>query len=148
MHEHLDPIVKADQSAQYVDDNGNAANSTPYLTRNIRAVFKCICQAGLKLTIEKCRFGVRQVELFDRTISPERISPQARNSNLSRQTQLPHFKKGITALLSVCELLQKFIPRMAERLNTYCKLLKSETPIKITPDLKRNISFSKQSSRQ
>ena len=78
MREYLDPVVKADQCAQYVDDIGIADNNATDLTRNIRAVFNCIRQAGLKLTIEKCHFGVRQVEFLGRTISPERISPQAR----------------------------------------------------------------------
>ena len=77
MREYLDPVVKADQCGQYVDDIGIAANIATDLTRNIRAVFQCIRQAGLKLTIEKCHFGVRQVEFLGRTISPEGISPQA-----------------------------------------------------------------------
>ena len=78
MHEYLDPVVKADHCAQYVDDFGTVADNATDLTRNIRAVFKCIRQAGLKLTIEKCQFGVRQAELLGRTISSEGISPQAR----------------------------------------------------------------------
>ena len=51
MREYLDPVVKADQCAQYVGDIGIAANNDTDLTRNLRAVFKCIRQAGLKLTI-------------------------------------------------------------------------------------------------
>ena len=77
MREYLDPVVKADQCAQYVDNIGIAANNATDLTRNIPAVFKCIRQAGLKLTIEKCHFVVRQIEFLGRTISPEGISPQA-----------------------------------------------------------------------
>ena len=50
MREYLDPVVKADQCAQYVDDIGNAANNATDPTRNIRAVFRCIRRAGLKLT--------------------------------------------------------------------------------------------------
>ena len=57
MREYLHPVVKADQCAQNVDDIGIAANNATDLTRNIRAVFKCIRQAGLKLTIEKCQTG-------------------------------------------------------------------------------------------
>ena len=64
MREYLDPVLKADQCAQYVDDIGIAANNAADLTRNIRAVFNCIRQAGLKLTIEKCHFEVRQVEFL------------------------------------------------------------------------------------
>ena len=71
MREYLDPVVKADQCAQYVDDIGIAANNATDLTRNIRAVFKRIRQPWLKLAIEKCHFGVRQVEFLGRTISPE-----------------------------------------------------------------------------
>ena len=78
MREYLDPVVKADQCAQYVDDIGIAANNATDFTRNIRAVFKCIRQAGLNVTIKKSHFVVRQVEFLGRTISPEGISPQAR----------------------------------------------------------------------
>ena len=53
MREYLDPVVKADQCAQYLDDIGSAANNATDLTRNIRAVFKCISQAGSELAIEK-----------------------------------------------------------------------------------------------
>ena len=77
MREYLDPVVKADQFAQYVDDIGIAANNATDLTRNIRAVFKCIRNAGLKLTIENCHFGVRQVEFLGRTISSEGVVPQS-----------------------------------------------------------------------
>ena len=60
--EYLDPVVKADQSAQYVDDIGIAAINATELNRNIRSVFTCIHQAGLKLTIDKWHFGLRQIE--------------------------------------------------------------------------------------
>ena len=64
MREYWDPIVKADQCAQFMDDIGIAAKNVAELTRNIWAVFKSIRQAGLKLTIENCHFGVRQVEFL------------------------------------------------------------------------------------
>ena len=50
MGEYLEPNVTADQPTQYVDDFGIAANTDTDLTGNIRAVFKCIRQAGLKFT--------------------------------------------------------------------------------------------------
>ena len=71
MREYLDPVVKADQCAQYVDDIGIAANNDTDLTRNFRAVFRYIRQAGLKLTIEKLHFRLRQVEFLGGTLSPE-----------------------------------------------------------------------------
>ena len=77
MREYLDPVVKADQCAQYVDDSWIRVNNATDLHQYIRVVFKCIRQVGLQLKIEKCHFGVRQVEFLGRTNSPEGISPQA-----------------------------------------------------------------------
>ena len=76
MREYLDKVIKADQCAQYVDDIGIAANSVTQLIRNIRAVFECIRQAGLKLSIDKCHFEVPEVEFLGRTITPQGIVPK------------------------------------------------------------------------
>ena len=45
VREYLDSVVKSDQCAQYVDDIGNEAKNATDLTRNLRAVLKCIGQA-------------------------------------------------------------------------------------------------------
>ena len=94
MREYSDPVVKADQCAQYVDDIGIAANNATDLTRNIREVFKCIRQAGLNLTIEKCHFAVRQVEFLGRTISSDGASPQPHTiQNFVSKLGFPNRKK-------------------------------------------------------
>ena len=137
MREYLDPVVKADQCAQYVDDIGIAANNATDLTRNNRAVFKCIRQAGLKLTIEKCHFGVRQVEFLGRTISPEGISPQARKiQNFLDKLRFPKSKKALQRYLGFVNYYRNYTPRMAEKLHPFYKLLKTEVPINITSELK------------
>ena len=148
MREYLDPVVKADQCAQYVDDIGIAANNATDLTRNIPAVFKCIRQAGLKLAIEKCHFGVRQVEFLGRTFSPEGISPQARKiQKFPNKHRFPKSEKGLQRYLCFVNYYRNYIPRMAEKLNPFYKLLKTEVPINITSELKKNIWFSQWSSQ-
>ena len=87
MREYLDAVIKADQCAQYVDDIGIAANTTEQLIKNIRAVFKRIREAGLKLTIEKCHFGVTQVEFLGRTITPDGIA-QMKRKNQNKKSSL------------------------------------------------------------
>ena len=72
----MDPVVKADQYVQYVDDIGIEANHTMDLIPNIREVVECIRKAGPKLTVGKCHFGechfgVRQVDFISRTFSSE-----------------------------------------------------------------------------
>ena len=140
MREYLDPVVKADHCAQYVDDIGITANNATDLTRNIRAVFKCIRQAGLKLTIEKFHFGVRQVEFLGRTISPEGISPQARKiQNFLDKLRFPKSKKALQRYLGFVNYYRNYILRMAEKINPFYKLLKTGVPINITSELKKNI---------
>ena len=143
MREYLDPVVEADQRAQYVDDIGIAANNATDLTRNIRAVFKCILQPRLKLTIEKCHFGIRQIEFLGRTISPEGISPQARKiQNFLDKLSFPKSKNALQRYLGFVNYYRKYIPRMAQKLNPFYKLLKTEVPINFTSELKKNIWFS------
>ena len=137
MREYLDPVVKAEQCAQYVDDIGIAANNATDLTRNIRAVFKWIRQAGLKLTIEKCHFGVRQVDFLGRTISSEGISPHARKiQNFLDKLRFPKSKKALQRYLRFVNCYRNYFPRMVEKLNPFYKLLKKEVPINITSELK------------
>ena len=137
LREYLDPVVKADQCAQYVDDIGIAANNATDLTRNIRAVFKCIRQAGLKLAIEKCHFGVRHVEFLGRTISSEGVLPQSHKiQNFLNKLRFPKSKKALQRYLGFVNYYRKYIPRMAEKLNPFYKLLKTEVPINFPAELK------------
>ena len=53
IREYLDPVIKADQCVQYVDDIGIAANTPEQLTKNLRGVFQCLRKAGLKLSMAK-----------------------------------------------------------------------------------------------
>ena len=138
LREYLDPVVKADQCAQYVDDIGIAANNAMDLTQNIRAVFKCIHHAGLKLAIEKFHFEVRQVELLRRTILPEGISPQARKiQNFLDELRFLRSTKATQRYLGFVNFYRNFIPRMAEKLDLSYKLLKTEVPINISSELKK-----------
>ena len=137
MREYLDPVVKADQCAQYVDETGIAANNATELTRNILAVFKCIRNAGLKLTIEKCHFGVRQVEFLGRTISSEGVSSQTHKiQNFLNKLRFPKSKKVLQRYLRFVNYYRNYIPRTAEQFNPFYKFLKAEVPINITSDLK------------
>ena len=120
MREYLDPVVKADQCAQYVDDIGIAANNATDLTRNIRAVFKCVRNAGLKLKIEKCHFGVRQLEFLGRTISSEGVSPQSHKiQNFLNKLRFPKPKKALHRYLGFVNYYRNYIPKMAETLNPF-----------------------------
>ena len=138
MREYLDPVVKADQCAQYVEDIGIAANNATDLTRNIRAVFKCIRLARLKLTIEKCHFGVKQFEFSGRTVSSKGVSPQSHKiQNFLSKLRFLKSKRALQRYLGFVDYYRNYVPRMVEKLNPFYNLLKAEVPIIITTELKR-----------
>ena len=147
MREYLDPDVKADQCAQYVDDIGIAANNATDLTRNIRAVLQCIRNERLKLTIEKCHFGVRQVEFLGRTISSEGVSPQThRIQKFLKTLRFPKSKKALQQDLGFVKYYRNYMPRMAEKLKPFYKTLESRSPNQHHIRIERNIQFSQQST--
>ena len=79
MREYLDKVIEAVQCAQYVDDIGIAANDADHLIANLRATFNFIQDAGLKLTMHKCHFGVTEIDFLGRTITPKGVKPQKQN---------------------------------------------------------------------
>ena len=140
----MEPVLKADQCAQYAEDIAIAANNATELTRNIRAVVKFICQAGLKLTIEKCYFGIRQVDFLGRTISPQGIPPQARKfHNFPDKLRFPKSKKVLHRYLGFVNYYKHYIFRMAEKPNLFNTLHKSHVPIDIRPKLTKTFDSVK-----
>ena len=136
MRGSLDQGVKADQCVHYVDDIGTAANNATELIQNIRTVFQCIGQARLRLTKEKCHFGIRQVEILGRKNQPEGISPQARKiHNFLNKLFFLISRKAIERCLGFLKYYRNFILRMALKLSNFYKLLKVEVSINITSEL-------------
>ena len=78
MREYLDKVIKADQCAQYVDDIGIAANDADHLIANLRATFKCIQEAGLKLTITNVTLVQKKLIFSDGLLPHKASSPRNR----------------------------------------------------------------------
>ena len=138
MRECLDPVIKADQCAQYVDDNGIAANTPEQLIKNLRAVFHCLRKAGLKLSMAKCPFGVQEVDFLGRTITTKGVAPQKQKiTKFLEKVKFPRSKKALRRYIGFLNYYRNYIPRLAERLTPFFQLLKTtdaETKIPITPD--------------
>ena len=74
VRDYLDPIVKADKCAQYVNDIGIAAHTIDELTSNTESVFQLIQQAGLNLSKSKCSFGHPKLESLGRSITTKEVA--------------------------------------------------------------------------
>ena len=136
IREYLDPVVKADQC---VDDIGIAANTPELLIKSLRAVFQCLREAGLKLSMAKCHFGVQEVDLLGRTITTKGVAPQKRKiTKFLEKVKFPRSKKALQRYIRFLNYYQNYIHRLAKRLTPFFQLLKTtctKTKIPITPDI-------------
>ena len=139
IREYLEPVIRADQCAQYVDDIGIAANTPEQLIKNLRAVFQCLRKAGLKLSMAKCHFGVQEVELLGRTITTKGVAPQEqRITKFLEKVKFPRSKKALQRYIGFLNYYRNYIPRLAERLTPFFQPLKTtdaKTKVPITPDI-------------
>ena len=132
-------VIKADQCAQNVDDIAIAANSVTQLIRNIRAVFECIRQAGLKLFIDKCRFGMTEVEFLGRPITPQGIAPQDHKiQKFLANVRFPKSKKQVQRYTGFVNYYRNYIPRLSEKLLGFYDLLRADKQLKVTEELLDN----------
>ena len=99
MRKYLDPVFTADHCAQYSNDTEIAAKTATDLTQKFRAVFECIWNAGLKLTVEKCHLWVRQVELLGWTNSPDGVFSQTQQiKKFLNQVRILRSKRSIAVV--------------------------------------------------
>ena len=125
--------------AQYVDDIGIAANEVDQLLLNLRAVFECLRQAGLKLTMSKCHFGATEVDFLGRTITAEGITPQkVKIAKFLSTVKFPKSKKALQRYIGFLNYYRNYIPRLSERLTPFFKLLKTDEKIVLSPELLDN----------
>ena len=139
IREYLDPVIRTDQFAQYVDDLGIAANTPEQLIKNPRAVFQCLRKAGLKLSMAKCHFGVQEVDFLGQTITTKGNAPQKQKiTKFLEKFKFPRSKKALQRYIGFLNYYRNYIPRLAERLTPFFQLLKTadaKTKIPITPDI-------------
>ena len=134
MREYLDPAKR-----NIARNTWMILESQPIVLRSssgIKAVFSCIRKTVLKLSMEKSHFGVRQVNFLGRIISPAGIAPQTHKVKyFLSKLRSPKSKEALQRYLRFANYYKNYIPRIAEKLHPFYKLLKSGTPINITQDL-------------
>ena len=136
MREYLDRVIKADKCAQYVDDIGIATHTAEELKDNLREVFQCIREAGLRLTTAKCQFGAKEVEFLGRTVSPEGFAPQPHKiKNNFQKLSFPKTKKGLQRYIGFVNYYRNYIPCLPKKIAPFHELVKADKPIKITNEI-------------
>ena len=136
MREYLDTVLKTEQCAQYADDIGIAANDAYHLIANLRATFKCILEAGLKLTMHKCHFRATETDFLGRAITAQGLKPQKQNvQNFPEKTKFPKSRKALQRYLGFLNYYRNYVPRLSEGLAPFYKMLKSDKKVLVSKKL-------------
>ena len=106
--EYLDPLIKAEQCAQYVDDIGIAANNPEQLIKYLRAVLQCLRKAGLKLSMAKCHFWETRSRLpWTNDNNQGSSTTKAKDHQIPRKCQVPTFQGSSSKIHWTPEILSK-----------------------------------------
>ena len=65
IREYLDPVIKGDQGAQYVDHIGTTDITQQQLTENLRAVFQSLTKASLRRSRAKRHFDSKKIPTIE-----------------------------------------------------------------------------------
>ena len=132
MCQNLDPVITADKCFQYVDDIGIGAYDADMIDE-LRAVFSCILESGLKLATDKCQFGRRKIQCLGNTITlegPTSVSQKLENFLMPKTTE------QVKRIIGFYQFYKGFMPELSEKLLPFYKFLKKEANFEIEEEHK------------
>ena len=133
IRKYLETDIAADRCASFMDDVCTATQTFEQHADALDHVFKSLQSSGLRLTVKKCEFGVPKIEYLGWTIS--RVGQGAQPEKIEKQLaimRMPRTSKQVQRMVGFVNYYRNFIPRIAEKLLPFYKLLQKDVPIKIT----------------
>ena len=105
-------------------------------------IFVKIESLGFELSIEKCEFGILEINFLGHTITGDGIKPNKDKLEKFLSTvKLPKSVKQTRRLIGFHQYFQKIIPNLAEKLQPFFKLLRKESTFILTSE--HHISLEK-----
>ena len=125
-----------------MDNIGSAANSFPEMLTNLRKTFDLLRRAGLKLSSEKCQFGMSQITYLGNVITTTGIRPEEEKIKAFLKTmKMPQTVKQVKRLIGFLQFFRTFIPALNEKLLPFYKLLRKSIPFEMQLYLIFSIAF-------
>jgi hypothetical protein len=100
----------------------------------LQETFANFRQAGLKLNLKKCVFGVKKGKFLGCLVSIKGIEANPSNIEVILRMDPPNSKKGAQRLAGRLASLNRFISRSAERNLPFFEILKSAEVFQWGPD--------------
>jgi hypothetical protein len=113
----------------YLDDVIIYSENEQEHAEHVKIVLDLLINAGLRIKIDKCDFGVTEMELLGFKVSDQGISPITERCVAIRDLSVEKSIKGIQSFMGLVRYYQRFVPRLAELSQPLTKLLRKENSI-------------------
>ena len=128
IRECLDPLVKANKCARYVDDVGIGAHTGDDMIDNTIEVLQATDRAGLKFNMPKCRLAQAKVEFLGKLISSEGITPlSAKVDKFLKNLKPPTTVKSLQRYIGFVNFYRNYMPKLGNKLHLLQLMLTTET---------------------
>ena len=118
--EKVDPVIKTDQCAHYIFDNGIGANTPQKMIINLRAVYQCLRKAGLKLSMW---FSGEEVDLLGRPINTRGLEQlKQKIVKFLEKCPCPTIQSALQPYISFSKYHLNYSPRLLERVTPFFQL--------------------------
>ena len=98
----------------YIYDILLASSNHMLHMHELRAVFQCLTDYGLRISPLKCDFGVTSMEFLGHLINKDSIAPLPEKVAAMRSYETPRTAKELWRYLGMINFYRRFVPRSAE----------------------------------
>lgn len=102
-----------DSAVAYLDDLMIYGKTLEEHRDNLQKVFDALRKANLKLHIEKCNFGVKEVVFLGVLVTPEGLKPDPKKLSGIADLRAPQCVRQVREVLGCMGFYRKFIPRFS-----------------------------------
>ena len=110
----LAPLLKLGWVKNYLDDIVVWAPSFPALLKRLDQLFKLFSDKGVKLNVNKCQFGQKEIKFLGHIISQEGCRPCPDNVAAIHDMKSPTNVKEVRRFLGMCGFYRKHIQAYAK----------------------------------
>ena len=125
MEKVLKPVLH-DIVEVYIDDIVIFSENEEEHAKHVKIVFDLLHEAGLKMKIDKCHFGVKNMNFLGFNFSPEGLRPQPDKIKAVVEAKVTKSVTGILRFLGLVRYYQRFVPHLAELAQPLTALLRKE----------------------
>ena len=118
VRKYFNPCLAAKVCTQFMDDIGSGVETFVELKSNLQKIFSCIRGSGLKLSPQKCHFGVSRISFFDNTKTPQwyHNTTEKKIEKFLQNLRIPQTVKQMKRLIGFTQFSRNFIPKLNEKL--------------------------------